>query len=151
MKYKKYRCKNNNLDFYFEIANVEDIVKIRQDIGNGKIKSYREVFKTKTERQALKKAKDMFTDMMKLMADDLIYNNYAIVFQYLNFGYMSVAEVKNEYENYKFDIETQGKQYGLRLFLSPDIGRANKKRYKGKFVRTQKEKLKEQISKGHTY
>lgn len=152
MKHRIYKNRITKKTFWYNIANVEDLVKIRQDIGNGQILNYKDVFGTRTEREGMQKAKDMFTDMMILMSDDLIYNNCAVVFPYMKFGYMSVGDIHAEnMKDYEFDINTDGKEYGLKIMLDERIGRYNKKKFKAKFVRPLKNKVKELVIKGHSY
>lgn len=151
MKFKTFRNRSSGQMINYEIANVKDLVKIIHDVGN-EIEKYKDVFNTKTEREGVQKAKDMFTDMMIMMADDMIHSNYAIVFPYKEFGFMYVGDVSMpDHPNYQFDIETNGKVNGLVLRLHQRLNRFNNKFYKGKFVRPLKNKVYELTKNGHAY
>lgn len=150
MKFRTFKEKTTGLEIKYLIANVDDLIDLKKN-RTYSINNYKEIFGVDRERKAKQLAKDMFTDMMKMMADDMIEKNYAIVFPYHKFGYMSVADNSKINPEFNFNIETNGHGSGLKLCLDHRIGRNSKKLYRARFVQPLRQKVAEMERAGHKY
>lgn len=150
MKFRVFRERKIGIDIKYMIANVDDLVDLKKN-RTYSIKNYKEIFGVDRERKGKQLAKDMFTDMMKMMADDMIEKNYAVVFPYHKFGYMSVADNSKINKSFNFNIETSSHGSGLKLYLDPKIGKNNKKLYRARFVRPLRHKVAALERAGHKY
>ena len=151
MKFKIHRDRETGYKIKHIVMNVEDLVSLKLN-PTYKIKNYKSIFKITDEKIATQKAKELFTEMLVMMAHDMIEKNYAIVFPFQDFGYMAVHDVSNVNDpNYRFQIETNGKHNGLKLCLKERLSKYNKKHYNARFVRPLRTKLLELTKAGHTY
>jgi hypothetical protein len=105
----------------------------------------------KQEREAKKMAKDVFTDFMTAVADEMINNNY-FVFPRRGFGYMTISNTANpEREDYIYDIDTGGKIYSPRIKISEDVFTTPKRNYKVRFNQVLRNKMYNNIINGRKY
>tara|TARA_Y100001956_G_C4099600_1_gene176977 strand:- start:610 stop:1053 length:444 start_codon:yes stop_codon:yes gene_type:complete len=135
--------------FYYIRNNVEDILNIKRF--KSPFKSFKEVCRTKTERKGKQIAKDMFTDMMQMIADDLIKNDY-FVLPRKNFGYMTIADTADpNRKDYVYSIETSGSVYSPILKLSKKELKTAKKNYKLRFNQHYRNIMCNEINNGGKY
>lgn len=151
MKIKIFTDRRTGFRFKYFVSNVNDYIKLEKDKKTEVISSYKKIFKVDREKKAQQLAKDMFTDMMKMMAADMIERNDAVVFPYRNFGYMCVSDVSSKIKNPRFDVLSGGKIYGLKLGLDHKVWETSNKFYRGRFNQENRHRIMNLVQKGHKY
>lgn len=151
MKHKRYKAYDNSDDavLRYIVNNVEDLYntdRFKTDM------KFSEMLNTSKERDAKRKARKLFTEMMEMIADDLIYNNDNFVFPFREFGSMCVTDIASRgILNYRYKYDTDGAIYGLKVGLSKRVRDHNLKFYRGRFNRENQNKVNELIAQGHRY
>lgn len=143
--------KDNESGFYYKVNYLDDILDLSR-FKNRKFKDFKELLSLKTEREAKKKAKDVFTDFLELMVDDLIESNDIFVLPIINMGYLKITNTANpERSDYRLEKTSSGKIYTPRLKLDKRITWKNKKYYKVRFNQKIRMRMFELITNGHKY
>jgi len=135
--------------FYYVRNNVSDILNINRF--KAPFTSFKEVTKESTERKGKQIAKDMFTDMMSMMAEDLIKNDY-FIFPKKNFGYITITDTADpNRKDYVYNIETGGSIYSPIMKLNKLAFKTAKRNYKLRFNQYYRNIMCNKINDGNKY
>jgi len=149
MKHKRWE--NRGFNYTYRVNYLDDVLDIDR-FKKRKFTDFKELFKTNRERKAKKLGKDIFTDFLKLLSQDLIENNDIFVFPEKNFGYIKVTNTANSNrKDYRYNIESEGKIFTPRIKLDNRLLKRNKKHYKVRFNQKLRHKMYELITDGHKY
>ena len=151
MKHKKFLGYNNTglVTLRYEVNNLDDLFNTKRFEFDD---YFMHMFQTKNERTGIKKAKDLFTEMMEMIAEDMIYNNSVFIFPYPRFGDMWVADIGNRgILNYRYNIDTDGAVYSLKIGISNRIREKSKVFHRGRFNEINQKKLNKMVQVGHRY
>lgn len=149
MKYKRWE--SFGFGYTFKINYIDDVLNVERQKKRS-FTDFKELLGLHREREAKQKAKDVFTDFLKLLADDLIDNNEIFVFPKRGFGYIKIANTANpRRKDYFYDIESEGKIFTPKLLLDKSVLRITRKHYKLRFNQNLRIKMYLKISQGHKY
>ena len=147
MKLKRFWYREGS--FYHVRNNMEDILNVNRF--KAPFKDFKEITKEKTERKGKQIAKDMFTDMMGMIADDLINNDY-FVFPKRKFGYITITDTADpERDDYIYNISTGGSIYTPIIKLERSSLKTAKKNYKLRFNQYYRNIMCKEINDGRKY
>lgn len=112
---------NGGIKTKYVVLNVEDLVGLDYHKPKStKYKSYKELFGMKTERKALQLAKNIFTEMMAMVAEDML-NGDEYILPYHGLGMLKIMPMKGIGKaDTDFLIKTKGLVYFPALVMSPD-------------------------------
>jgi len=149
MKYRTWI--NRGFRFGYKVNLLDDVLDIKR-FTKRTFSSFKDLFKLDRERKAKKLAKDIFTDFLRLLAEDLIENNNIFVFPEKNFGYVKISNTANaSRKDYVYNIESDGKIFTPRIKLDKRIFNRTKKHYKIRFNQLLRCKMFDLITSGHKY
>jgi len=149
MKHKTWT--NKGFKFAYRVNYLDDVLDISR-FTKRKFTDFKDLFKMDRERKAKKLGKDIVTDFLKLLSEDLIDNNDIFVFPEKNFGYIKVTDTSNSNrKDYIYNVSSEGKIFTPRIKLDDRIVKRNKKHYKVRFNQTLRNKMYEKIIDGHKY
>jgi len=150
MSKRKY-WKNEDGGFFYKINYLDDILDISR-FKKRRFKDFKELLKLRTEREAKKKAKDVFTDFLECMSEDLIEQNDAFVLPIIKMGYLKISDTADPKRiDFRYDQTAGGKIYTPRLKLDKRITLKNKKHYRVRFNQKIRMKMFQLIQNGHKY
>ena len=149
MKHKTWI--NKGFKFVYRVNYLDDVLDINR-FKKRKFADFKDLFKMDRERKAKKLGKDIVTDFLKLLSEDLIDNNDIFVFPEKNFGYIKVTDTANSNrKDYIYNVDSEGKIFTPRIKLDDRIVKRNKKHYKVRFNQALRHKMYENITNGHKY
>lgn len=148
MTYKEW--KGHGVSYCFRWNGINDIFDTNRF--PPKFKSFSDLLNMGNERDAAQVAKDVFTDCMRLVAEDMIERNEIFIFPVQGFGYMKISNTANvRRPDYVYDIESDGKIYTPRIKLDPRIRENNKRHYRVRFNKVLRNRMADLILNGHKY
>lgn len=151
MRHKIWRNPYGDERFFYQINNTRDLFDKKRFIPKS-FKEFREITGHKHERDAKLLCIKMFKYMVRLMADDMIYNRDMFVLPRHKMGYMRVADTTDvDSPGYKYYFDTEGKRYSGRIYINGDISKQNKKHYCLKLNRTHFKKILSLVKEGMKY
>lgn len=104
------------------------------------------------DKKALYRCVRMFKYFIKLVADDMVNNRDAFIFPFVDFGYMSVADTTDtDSPRYRYNHDTEGRNYTGRIYLTDRIRKYNKKHYCLRLNRTYRKQIFELVKNGLKY
>ena len=149
MQYKQWE--STGISYAFKLNLLDDVLDLDR-FDKRSFKDFKELLRLDKERQAKRLAKKIYTDFLKLVAQDLIVNNDMFVMPMKGFGYIKVSNTANpNREDYVYDIESDGKIWCPRLRVDQEIQKKNKRHYKVRFNQTLRIQMADMILKGHKY
>jgi len=157
---------DNGEQIFYKINTLDDLLDL-QRFSTYRFKKFHELLgyedskNRNNERAAKRKAKAVVSDLIKMIATEMIEENMVYIFPMRNFGYMRVAnmtnkfpdkEIKNHYHQMKVFGANNGKYYCPVIILSDLVKYANgNKYYRVRFSRVFNKKLGRCIINGNTY
>lgn len=133
------------------INNIDDLVN-SHSWGKRSCSSVKKAMEMDNEREARQKAKDMFCDMMGMVAEDMVERNNTFVFPRREFGFMYIGNVRRLSPHYPYVVRFDGFMPGGRVVLSNKIRQINRGRfYRFKLIRRRHARIMRLMENGHRY
>jgi|SRR3989304_4505746 len=151
MKHKYYKEQFGDDGFFYGLNNADDLLDIKR-FAKRKFNSLKELVDTNTERKALVKCRKIVKDLFKEIATDIIDGSGCFILPYKDFGFIKVSNIpEHKLKNYRYNINTEGKNYGGKLFLDKKILRNTKKHFSLRFNRNLNKRIYNNLINGTHY
>lgn len=105
--------------------NLDDVFDTKRFF-HKKLRSFRDLFDTRTEREGVTIAKNLLVRMGELMMADMIANNDIFIFPKQEFGYLRIGKLGRymDTSNMEYSIEYDGENYGGLCILDTLVHRS---------------------------
>jgi len=104
------------------------------------------------ERAAQQKAKNIFKDFLKLVADDIILENNIFILPVRGMGYIMIKRCENlDRDDYVYQFHSDGKIFTSRFKINDEYRERTKKIFKFRFNQVNRNRMADLIINGHKY
>lgn len=149
MRCRKFISKEvTDIDFVYSINGINDVFNTKRF----PFSEFKELTGEVDERAAQQKAKNIFKDFLKLVADDIILENNIFILPVRGMGYIMIKRCENlDRDDYVYQFHSDGKIFTSRFKINDEYRERTKKIFKFRFNQVNRNRMADLIINGHKY
>jgi len=137
-----------DIDFVYSINGINDVFNTKRF----PFSEFKELTGEVDERAAQQKAKNIFKDFLKLVADDIILENNIFILPVRGMGYIMIKRCENlDRDDYVYQFHSDGKIFTSRFKINDEYRERTKKIFKFRFNQVNRNRMADLIINGHKY